>query len=107
MGSESSTGLFRSEFRVDDLPRKPSLARVGEDLLDAFDPWRNSGDAVPETLPRPEGEGSGDVKPPWARSSDDGARRDFTAGDSVPGIREVLPDAREVSRRPGAVDFGR
>lgn len=46
VGSWSSLGTFRSEFNVDDLPRKPNLDRVGEDLLlDAVEPCLNSGTA--------------------------------------------------------------
>jgi hypothetical protein len=38
VGRGSSLGIFLKELRVDDLPRMPSLERVGEDLLEALDP---------------------------------------------------------------------
>ena len=39
VGNWSSLGMFRKELNVDDLPRKPSRERVGDDLLlEAVDP---------------------------------------------------------------------
>lgn len=42
VGKASSLGILRKELKVDDLPRIPSLERVGEDLLEALDPCRMS-----------------------------------------------------------------
>jgi hypothetical protein len=43
VGNGSSPGIFRKELNVEDLPRIPSLARVGEDVVDALDPCRRIG----------------------------------------------------------------
>ena len=51
VGSASSVGAFRRELIVDDLPRSPSLARVGDDLLlDAVDPCLNNGTPGPANV---------------------------------------------------------
>jgi hypothetical protein len=107
VGKASSLGAFLKELKVDDRPRMPNLARVGDDLVDALEPWRNSGAAGP---PNPkelvvcacearEGDGEGEAKPPSApMSSTDGERSDLTAGDSVPGILVELAEARGGTR---------
>lgn len=41
VGRLSSLGMFRRELSVDDLPRCPSLFRVGEDMEDAADSFLN------------------------------------------------------------------
>jgi hypothetical protein len=42
VGKLSSLGAFRKELRVEDRPRCPSLARVGDDSDDAAEPLRNN-----------------------------------------------------------------
>ncbi len=98
VGKGSSLGTFRKELSVEDLPRMPSLARVGEDLEDeAVEDCRNScepGAAIVDELfaiTLCEGDGRGEASPPLtATSSAEGDRRDFTAADSVPGIRGLF-----------------
>jgi hypothetical protein len=88
VGKGSSIGMLRKELNVEDLPRMPSLARVGEDLVDALDPWRRIGipgladDGFASTLY--DGEGKGEANPWTATSSVDGERSAFTAEDSDP-----------------------
>jgi hypothetical protein len=107
VGRGSSLGIFLKELRVDDLPRMPSLERVGEDLLEALDPCRKRGTpGTPEELNRffarallCDGDGRGEASASWiAISSVEAERRAFTAGDSVPGIRVELAEARETVR---------
>jgi hypothetical protein len=98
VGKGSSLGIFRKELKVDDRPRIPSLARVGEDLEDeAVDPCRNScapGAAIADGLfaiTLCDGDGRGEASPPLtATSSAEGDCRAFTAADSVPSPREVF-----------------
>ena len=69
VGKGSSLGIFRRELKVDDLSRKPSLERVGEDLVEAVDPCLKSGTPgiakEVEDLARAlwDGEGSGEPNP--------------------------------------------
>src|SRR4051794_30624859 len=73
VGKESSVGMFLKERKVDDLPLGPSLARLGDDFVDAAEPCRNRGtpgaaaNAV-EAFARAAcewfGDGSGDAKRP-------------------------------------------
>jgi hypothetical protein len=106
VGRGSSLGIFFKELRVDDLPRMPSLERVGEDLLEALDPCRKRGtpgipwaaNAIADFARAPlcDGDGRGEAIPPWITiSSVERERRAFTAGDSLPGIRVELAEARE------------
>ena len=59
--------MFRKELNVEDLPRIPSLARAGEDVVDALDPCRRIGIPAPveavfaRTLW--DGDGNGEAKP--------------------------------------------
>jgi hypothetical protein len=106
VGKGSSLGIFRKELNVDDLPRIPSLARVGDDLEDeAVDPCLNScepGGANDDELfaiTLCDGEGRGEASPPGAAtSSAEGDRRAFTAADSVPAIWEELAESLEGAR---------
>lgn len=98
VGKGSSLGTFRKELSVEDLPRMPSLARVGEDLEDeAVEDCRSScepGAAIVDELfaiTLCEGDGRGEASLPLtATSSAEGDRRDFTAADSVPRIRGLF-----------------
>jgi hypothetical protein len=98
VGRASSLGMFRKELNVEDLPRIPSLARVGEDLVEADDPVRRRGTAgaakCMEDLARAlrAGDGKGEASPWLVTSSADGERRDFTAEDSTPSVRTELVD---------------
>ena len=67
VGNGSSLGMFRKELNVEDLPRIPSLDRVGEDLVDALDPCRRigilgPGDAVFAKM-LCDGDGKGEANP--------------------------------------------
>lgn len=99
VGKGSSFGKFRNEFNVDDLPLRPSLARVGDDVVDALELCRNNGTPGPARaaldLTRADGEGKG-VANPWpSTSSVDGERKALTAEDSDPKPRtELLTDGR-------------
>lgn len=99
VGNGSSFAKFRNEFIVDDLPRSPSLARVGDDAVDALEPCRKRGTPGPARpaldLTRAEGEGNGVAKPWPPTSSVDAERKALTADDSDPKARtELLTDGR-------------
>jgi hypothetical protein len=101
-------GRFLNELNVEDLPRRSSLIRVGEDLVEALEPCRMIGipGPVEATLSRTlcDGDGKGDVNP-RATSSADGERRALTAEDSVPRFRlELFADAIGVDSL-GVFDF--
>lgn len=90
---------------MDDLPRIPSRARVGEDLVEALDPCRKRGTLgatkVDDDLARTicDGEGRGEANPWVATSSAEEECKAFTAGDSVPGVRaDKLTDGRGAAR---------
>ena len=95
VGNGSSLAKFRSEFNVDDLPRSPSLARVGEDEVDAVESCRKIGTPGPARtaldLTRADGEGKGVAKPCPPISSVDGERKALTADDSDPKALPELP----------------
>lgn len=66
VGKGSSLGILRKELNVDDLPRIPSLARVGEDVVDALDPCRRIGiPGVADVFAKRlcDGEGKGEANP--------------------------------------------
>jgi hypothetical protein len=96
VGNGSSVCWFRNELKVDDLPRMPNLCRDGEDVVDADDPFLNSGTAGAakddEVLTRApcaecEGDGRGEGDAPWATMpSTEVGRRESMEEDSTPGI---------------------
>jgi len=99
VGSGSSLARFRREFRVDDLPRSPSLARVGDDAVDALEPCRRRGIPGPARaaldLTRADGDGKGVAKPWPPTSSIDDERKALTAEDSDPkALTELLTEGR-------------
>jgi hypothetical protein len=105
VGKGSALGTFRNELNVEDLPRIPSLARVGEDLLDAVEPCRNSGapgiaKAVEDRARALcEGDGNEDWDP-WGNRptlSTEGERSAVTGGDSGGRTPEELTDVRETA----------
>jgi len=106
VGKGSSViGIFRKELKVDDLPRRSSLERVGDDRVDALDPCRTSGPPgtakIVEDFARAlcDGEGIGEANPWFLTSSVEDERKALTAEDSAPSVRtELFADCGAVER---------